>query len=245
MAAPMDLIFDFGFVSHILKTSLISYVFICAVVYFCVVNEALPVKLNTYVEFTGKRILILTAHPDDECMFFSPAIIQLCKTSEVFILCTTSGDYYKQGELRKKELLESCRILGVADHNVQVLDNSAFLDGPNENWDFVLLADKVRTVINSFKPAHVFTFDNQGVSGHPNHISVSKVARQVVQAGSFAHGEVKLFELETVSLPRKYISFLELPFSLASLQPTFVSSVSEVLTAQKAMCAHKSQLVWF
>jgi hypothetical protein len=39
-------------------------------------------------------VLIVIAHPDDECMFFSPTIIQLVKQHiPVFILCLSSGMY--------------------------------------------------------------------------------------------------------------------------------------------------------
>lgn len=40
----------------------------------------------------GIRALILTAHPDDECMFFSPTILSLVKqNAHVKSLCLSSG----------------------------------------------------------------------------------------------------------------------------------------------------------
>ena len=38
-----------------------------------------------------KRILLVTAHPDDECMFFSPTLVHLSKTAQVHLLCLSSG----------------------------------------------------------------------------------------------------------------------------------------------------------
>ena len=39
-----------------------------------------------------KVVLVLTAHPDDECMFFAPTILGLRKKRiEVNLLCMTSG----------------------------------------------------------------------------------------------------------------------------------------------------------
>ncbi|GFN95553.1 N-acetylglucosaminyl-phosphatidylinositol de-n-acetylase [Plakobranchus ocellatus] len=191
------------------------------------------------------RILILTAHPDDECMFLSPAVISLCKQNEIFVLCATTGDYYKKGAVRQTELIEGCKILGVPEANVEILDNSAFPDDPHAVWDLVNLGGHVRKIINKFKPTYVFTFDDIGITGHPNHISVSVMSRQLAQAKGFSHGEVKFFELESVSLPRKYISFLDLPFNMGSNHLTFVLSVTDILRAQRAMCAHRSQMVWF
>ena len=93
MAAPLDLSLglDLTSVLYVLKTFFILYASTTAVIYFCLIYDTLEIFSNKHVGLIGKRTLILTAHPDDECMFFSPAIIQLCKTSEVFVLCTTSG----------------------------------------------------------------------------------------------------------------------------------------------------------
>ena len=39
-----------------------------------------------------KKVLVLTAHPDDECMFFAPTILRLRKKGiEVSLLCMTTG----------------------------------------------------------------------------------------------------------------------------------------------------------
>ena len=43
----------------------------------------------------GPNVLILTAHPDDECMFFAPLIMKLFgKGYKVHILCCSSGKLY-------------------------------------------------------------------------------------------------------------------------------------------------------
>ena len=98
--------------------------------------------------FIGKTILFVTAHPDDECMFFAPCIQQLSRLCEVHLLCLSSGeqhrlqtydtdrlpflplrpsnlsgDYYGQGDDRKKELRESCGTLGIWPTNVSVIDH--------------------------------------------------------------------------------------------------------------------------
>jgi len=45
------------------------------------------------------RVLFVTAHPDDECMFFAPTILALtrCGQYDVFLLCLSSGDYSCRG----------------------------------------------------------------------------------------------------------------------------------------------------
>lgn len=40
-----------------------------------------------------RRVLLITAHPDDECMFFGPVILQLIKEScNVYLLCLSQGE---------------------------------------------------------------------------------------------------------------------------------------------------------
>ena len=39
-----------------------------------------------------QRVLIVTAHPDDECMFFSPSVALLTRrNADIFILCLSTG----------------------------------------------------------------------------------------------------------------------------------------------------------
>lgn len=38
------------------------------------------------------RVLLVTAHPDDECMFFAPAVLKLTESNAaVYLLCLSSG----------------------------------------------------------------------------------------------------------------------------------------------------------
>ena len=50
-------------------------------------------KKRACVPFVGKNVLFVTAHPDDECMFFAPCILHLSRLSSVHLLCLTSGKY--------------------------------------------------------------------------------------------------------------------------------------------------------
>lgn len=40
------------------------------------------------------RVLLIIAHPDDECMFFSPTILTLTRTAphNVYLLCLSEGN---------------------------------------------------------------------------------------------------------------------------------------------------------
>lgn len=65
------------------------------------------------------QALIVTAHPDDECMFFSPAILGLVDQGvEVRALSISTGNAEGKGEIRKQELKKSYKTLGVKPSHV-------------------------------------------------------------------------------------------------------------------------------
>uniref|UniRef100_A0A9L0SPU5 N-acetylglucosaminylphosphatidylinositol deacetylase n=1 Tax=Equus caballus TaxID=9796 RepID=A0A9L0SPU5_HORSE len=72
----------------------------------------------------GSRSLLVIAHPDDEAMFFAPTVLGLARLRHrVSLLCFSAGNYYNQGEIRKKELLQSCDVLGIPPSSVRIIDN--------------------------------------------------------------------------------------------------------------------------
>lgn len=76
------------------------------------------------------RILLLTAHPDDECMFFAPTVLRLLAFSDpshvnaydMYSLCLSTGNADGAGAMRKEELAGSLDVLGVSPERRWVLD---------------------------------------------------------------------------------------------------------------------------
>jgi len=63
-----------------------------------------------------RRALLVTAHPDDEAMFFAPTILALNKPNSgvsLFHVCLSNGDSEGLGKERKAELEVSLDILGI------------------------------------------------------------------------------------------------------------------------------------
>jgi N-acetylglucosaminylphosphatidylinositol deacetylase len=108
----------------------------------------------------------------------------------------------------------------------------------------------------------LITFDKSGVSSHPNHISLFHGAHHFIS--QLVHNRpgwqcpVDLYTLTSISIVRKYTSFLDSIFSILALvvkkkqmgeHPSpllFMSGPGEVRTAQRAMTtAHNSQMRWF
>ncbi|XP_075848342.1 N-acetylglucosaminyl-phosphatidylinositol de-N-acetylase isoform X7 [Microtus pennsylvanicus] len=126
----------------------------------------------------GSRALLVIAHPDDEAMFFAPTVLGLARLGQrVFLLCFSAGNYYSQGEIRKKELLQSCDVLGIPPSRVTIIDKSEFPDDPGVQWDTENVANTILQHIEVNDISLVVTFDAEGVSGHSNHVALYKAVR--------------------------------------------------------------------
>lgn len=192
------------------------------------------------------RVMFVTAHPDDECMFFAPTILTLTRSGQydVFLLCLSSGNYNQQGRVRQQELMISCAMLGIRQSNVFVLDHRDIVDDPSVTWSRDLVSKLLSDYVKNYLIDIIFTFDEYGVSGHVNHSSVHHGIQQFLASRDCPPG-IQCYQLESVCRLRKYLSFVELGLSFIISPVIFVSGWSELVKAQAAMYAHRSQLVWF
>ena len=74
-------------------TILFAFSFCLSVSVYYVLKRVTKRRVRLKVH-TG-RVLFVTAHPDDECMFFAPTILSLTRSGQydVFLLCLSSGNY--------------------------------------------------------------------------------------------------------------------------------------------------------
>uniref|UniRef100_A0A3P9INB5 N-acetylglucosaminylphosphatidylinositol deacetylase n=1 Tax=Oryzias latipes TaxID=8090 RepID=A0A3P9INB5_ORYLA len=183
--------------------------------------------------------LIVTAHPDDECMFFAPTIIRLRELNiSVHLLCLSEGNYYNQGLERHRELVSSCAVLGIPNSRITIIDDEKLPDDPKAEWSTALISSVVAKHLRAHTFNLVLTFDGSGVSGHANHVAIYKAIRALAKC--------TFLSLVTVGLLRKYFSFLELPLSwLLPSHSCFLVGSEGYKQAKAAMLCHGSQLLWF
>ncbi|KAM4822987.1 N-acetylglucosaminyl-phosphatidylinositol de-N-acetylase isoform X1 [Urocitellus parryii] len=195
---------------------------------------------------SGSRTLLVIAHPDDEAMFFAPTVLGLARLKHrMSLLCFSAGNYYNQGEIRKKELLQSCDVLGIPTSQVMIIDNSDFPDDPGVQWDTERVANILLQHVEVNDINLVVTFDAGGVSGHSNHIALYTAVRALHSEGKFPKG-CSVLTLQSVNVLRKYLFLLDLLWSLLHTQDIlFVLTSEEVAQAKRAMYCHGSQLLWF
>ncbi|XP_067113877.1 N-acetylglucosaminyl-phosphatidylinositol de-N-acetylase isoform X2 [Osmerus mordax] len=159
------------------------------------------------------RALIVTAHPDDECMFFAPIILRLVEMKiPVQLLCLSKGNFYNQGSYRQEELYESCGVLGLPASNICILDHKELPDSPKVEWNTSLTSSLILKHITEHSINMVLTFDGRGVSGHANHTAIHKAVSYLASAGKL-RDDCRVLSLLTVGMLRKYLSFLDIPIS--------------------------------
>ncbi|XP_070205528.1 N-acetylglucosaminyl-phosphatidylinositol de-N-acetylase-like [Littorina saxatilis] len=272
MASPREFLDPFPYWSLIewAKLLIVAHVVVCVVSYTTAVLLGGRFKEHCLQKDAERRVLLITAHPDDECMFFSPLLLHLTAERQVHVhvLCLTNGNYYGQGKRREKEILKSCQILGIPESNIAVInkrygnkqksvlfqvkrpDKSVKVDldlpdDPHQAWSSVSLDAEVRAAVDRVQPHQIFTFDDYGVSGHGNHIAVAQAVRKMYKEENRFKGVEAVYHLETVGVWRKYLGVLELPFTLLLSSNVYMLSPQHILRAQRAMLAHGSQLEWF
>jgi N-acetylglucosaminylphosphatidylinositol deacetylase len=147
-------------------------------------------------KINNKNILLVIAHPDDEIMFFFPTIKQLNNDNNIHIICLSNGNYDNLGNIREKEIKKICSALKI---KTLFIDN--FEDNINIFWDTKKIKKYIENHVKKNNIDTIITFDDKGVSYHPNHISCNIGVKNIKG--------IDLFFLETVYFYRKYLGYFD------------------------------------
>lgn len=140
--------------------------------------------------FLGKKLLFITAHPDDESYASAGTIwANYIAHGESFVLCATLGENGRAHLLRpmmpaqlkkkrKAEIQAACQFLKVK--RLFLLD---LPDGGVKNHGRIAF-QKILAVARKIKPDHIISFGKDGMSGHLDHIAIGEVARKISQRES-------------------------------------------------------------
>ena len=136
--------------------------------------------------FLGKRVVVFTAHPDDEQLAAGTMYKNHQMGGETFLLCATSGEKGKShlkkpvsdaalARIRRNELLRAAKVLKI--------DKVFFLGFPDASVreNAAALYKKSLPIIAKIKPEYILSFGPDGVSGHWDHITAGKVARRIAK----------------------------------------------------------------
>jgi LmbE family N-acetylglucosaminyl deacetylase len=199
----------------------------------------------------GKRLLFVTAHPDDESYLAAGTMLKNHAAGGVsYVACATFGEKGKShikkgvtvGELkkrRKKELLAASKFLKVSGLLIPGLPDAELGSKSNQSSFFKSLLPFAAKL----QPAYIISFGKDGVSGHMDHISVGKVAKQVAK-------KLKIPFLKFSAPPELHKSLEELKrrrkhgkyVKSIKRQPHDIEIKVNPLKKLKALHFHKSQL---
>lgn len=192
-----------------------------------------------------RRALLVTAHPDDESMFFGPTILELRRRNcRIFVLCLSEGNFGQKGDLRRQELWDACESLGIKPEDISLLNATHLQDDPAIEWKTVTIANQILKHLEALDADLLVTFDKDGVSAHPNHCAIYYATASLCLSGMIPN-KCKVLTLESINLCRKYVSILDLPITLLLSTNWAVLNWQSRHAVQNAMRLHRSQLVWF
>ena len=155
-------------------------------------------------------LLIVHAHPDDECSSTGGLILKSAREGHrvILITCTngemgemkhldmnldpdSEADRQRLGEIRREELTRAAQILNVSQvHTLGYRDSG--MDGwegnghPEafKNADEEEVVGKIVGYIRRYRPDVVVTYNEQGGYGHPDHVMANKVTTEAIEAAA-------------------------------------------------------------
>jgi LmbE family N-acetylglucosaminyl deacetylase len=131
-------------------------------------------------ELKPKRMLVILAHPDDESFAVGGTLAKYAHQGvQVILLCATRGEagipgveLEKAGDIRELELRKAAEKLGIEVYFM------GYPDGGLSKTEPGMLLETITTWIGMVEPQLILTFGPEGVSGHPDHVIISKVVTQ-------------------------------------------------------------------
>jgi LmbE family N-acetylglucosaminyl deacetylase len=131
-------------------------------------------------ETKPKRMLVILAHPYDESFAMGGTLAKYAHQGvQVILLCATRGEAgisglnpKEAGELRERELQKAAEHLGIEVHFL------GFPDGELAQTKPEALLETIACWIDLVQPQVILTFGPEGVSGHPDHVTISHIVTQ-------------------------------------------------------------------
>lgn len=167
--------------------------------------------MNRLPNYTGKTLLCVLAHPDDETFGMGGTLaLYACQGVEVHLICATRGE---AGEvdpayqetikstacLRTQELRCAAQVLGISHLHFLNYRDSGMTGSPANEHPNALAAQPVEKVakevahlIRQIKPDILLTFDPIGGYRHPDHIAMHRATvRAFALAADEAHTDLE------------------------------------------------------
>ncbi|CAJ0916833.1 14228_t:CDS:2 [Entrophospora sp. SA101] len=229
-----------------LIVSIIStFIIFTTLVYFKISNNIN--KINKTNGLKGKTILLLISHPDDECMFFGPTLLNLKSKNDIIVLCLSNGNQAGIGEIRTKELEESCLTLGIKRTHVNIENNHR--SGISGHLNHISAYNGAKHFIKTLPETNVILYKLVTVNIIRKYISIfdSYLTYLNFILSSDNSSASSYSSYSSSSSPPVLSRDIngELNSTFLNNFILFISSQKQFYQTREAMECHKSQLVWF
>jgi LmbE family N-acetylglucosaminyl deacetylase len=127
-------------------------------------------------EIKPKRMLVILAHPDDESFAVGGTLAKYAHQDvQVILLSATRGEAgvpginpEEAGDIRERELRQAAEHLGIEVYFLGYQDGGLAHTPPD------MLLETIACWIDLVQPQVILTFGPEGVSGHPDHVTISR-----------------------------------------------------------------------
>ena len=131
-------------------------------------------------ELKPRRMLVILAHPDDESFAAGGTLAKYAHQDvQGILLCATRGEAGIQGvkpeeagDIRERELRQAAEHLGIEVYFL------GYQDGGLANTPPEMLLETIACWIDLVQPQVILTFGPEGISGHPDHVTISRIVTQ-------------------------------------------------------------------
>lgn len=123
-------------------------------------------------------LLVVLPHPDDESFPMGGTLAKYAAEGvEITLICATLGEMgipdiepAQAAIIREKELRAAASVLGI--HKVQFM---RYRDGSLSDVDPEQMVSQLMNAMRRLHPKAVVTFGPDGISGHPDHVAISRL----------------------------------------------------------------------
>jgi len=137
--------------------------------------------------FLGKKLLFITAHPDDESYAVGGTIFENVKQGgESHLICVTLGERgrghllkplttQQLKQARREELKCASKKLNISSLHILDLPDGQILNNKS------IAHKKITGIVKKLKPNHILSFGPDGISGHLDHIALNKISQKIAR----------------------------------------------------------------
>ncbi len=217
-------------------------------------------------DLTGRTVVFLHAHPDDEAIFTGATMRRLAsRGARVVLITATAGEEgvplvpLPRGQtlraVRVAELEQACTELGVARLVLLNYRDSGMVGAPANEHPQAFVRHSGRAVLRlaellaAEEADALVYYDSGGIYGHPDHLSVHQLGQGASRLARVTGYEATIAREALPAQRRHLVQQAALPDSSATLgRPTarintvIRATPLELHSKRQAMAAHRSQI---